>query len=666
MDKRDVLKRLLYQRCKSAIEFQFDTLIANPLLTYITVQDIAQLHKIATSIKYSSKPKEKYAMIDKILVPRGFKKMASGTNRVVYRFLNDYRIVLKVAIDKVGLSDNGNEYRVQHLLKPFVTKCFEVSPCGTVGLFERVVPITSREEFENIAEDVFDLINNLIGKFVLEDIGEKFYMNYGLREGFGPVLLDYPYVFELDGRKLYCNVPEPFEPSGYCGGEIDYDIGYNNLICTKCGKRYLATELKTDEKSDKPKIIIKGEDMIMKCVLRRGDEIVAKLNSEEHVATNTIKSSRDFSRLKATIRRPESEEQKKETYRPTAKTRDEVILQARLKGNKRGKDIDAEARKEQEIIDRNTPKIPVSFNNEFFNFDNIYQMKEESKLEASISKPEVIDEPKEVEPPKVETTRTEIPLSPEPVIEDEPKVEKETLPAEVLDDDSTVVDNPDIIKVRIENCVIYNVETNKIIGYTIDNPIFNQRDEDESPVETSSYDIIKEVCDKHAVMEKEETVEEDVAETLGEAVKEAVDTIAEAIGNAFEEATDTITEAVKRTSDDNSEEEIVEEDVAETLEESETIINEEHEPFNTPFAENPVLREFAESLEQKVEKEAKVQEVKVNKNRNNKNNKFNHNNNQNNGRRGVTVRSATSPVNSNYSAHNKEKRRQMEQARNNY
>lgn len=206
MDRKDVLKRLLYPKCKSAIEFQFDSLRSNPLLYYITVQDIAQLNKIATSIKYSSKPKEKYAMIDKILTQRGFKKMASGTNRVTYRFLNDYSIVLKVAIDKVGLSDNGNEYRNQQLLKPFVTKCFDVSPCGTVGLFERVIPITSREEFENIAEDVFDLINNLIGKYVLEDIGEKFYMNYGLREGFGPVLLDYPYVFELDGRKLICNV----------------------------------------------------------------------------------------------------------------------------------------------------------------------------------------------------------------------------------------------------------------------------------------------------------------------------------------------------------------------------------------------------------------------------------------------------------------------------
>ena len=172
MDRQDVLKRLLYPKCKSAIEFKFDNLIVNPLLSYITVQDIAQLNKIATSLKYSSKPKEKYAMIDSIMTNRGFKKMASGTNRVTYRSLNDYRIVIKIAIDKVGLSDNGNEYRNQQLLKPFVTKCFEVSPCGTVGLFERVIPITSREEFVNISDDIFDLINNLIGKYVFEDIGE--------------------------------------------------------------------------------------------------------------------------------------------------------------------------------------------------------------------------------------------------------------------------------------------------------------------------------------------------------------------------------------------------------------------------------------------------------------------------------------------------------------
>lgn len=360
MDRQDVLKRLLYPKCKSAIEFQFDSLIANPLLSYITIQDIAQLNKVATSLKYSSKPKEKYAMIDSIMTNRGFRKMASGTNRVTYRYLNDYSIVIKIAIDKVGLSDNWNEYKNQQLLKPFVTKCFEVSPCGTVGLFERVVPITSREEFVYISDDIFDLINNLIGKYVLEDIGEKFYMNYGLREGFGPVLLDYPYVFELDGRKLICNVPDPLEPKGYCGGEIDYDVGYNDLVCKKCGKRYLATDLKSDESSsDKPKIIVEGDDIIMKCRLVRGDEVISELNSQEHISTNTIKSKRDFVNLKAKV--ATAEQKVEENYKPKIKRNDEVTLVARLRGRRTGKDVDKEVREKEENLARTAQTIPVSF-----------------------------------------------------------------------------------------------------------------------------------------------------------------------------------------------------------------------------------------------------------------------------------------------------------------
>lgn len=436
MDRQDVLKRLLYPKCKSAIEFKFDNLIVNPLLSYITVQDIAQLNKIATSLKYSSKPKEKYAMIDSIMTNRGFKKMASGTNRVTYRSLNDYRIVIKIAIDKVGLSDNGNEYRNQQLLKPFVTKCFEVSPCGTVGLFERVIPITSREEFVNISDDIFDLINNLIGKYVLEDIGEKFYMNYGLRDGFGPVLLDYPYVFELDGRKLICNVPEPMEPKGYCGGEIDYDIGYNDLRCRKCGKRYLATDLKSDAKSSgKVKIIIEGEDTIMRCVLKRGDEVVAKLNSQEPVSTNTIKPKKEFHNLKAKLSQRE-EEVKKEYVKPEIKTRDDVQLRARLRGNRRNKDIDKEAIIKEEKLDRVSEKITVSFEN--------------------VTPPE--------EPVKEETPTLKVSLSDRVEVTPKEKVKESFDKTEFKETD--ILSN--IIEVVIKDSgVIFDINNHKVIGYTV-------------------------------------------------------------------------------------------------------------------------------------------------------------------------------------------------------
>ncbi len=289
MDRNEALS-LLYPKAKSGSEFRFDNLYHPPIFNYLTIQDIAQLNKIATSVRLSSKPKEKYKMINQIMVNRGFVKMASGTNRVVYRFLDDYSFVLKIAIDKVGMKDNPAEMRNQHLLKPFVTKCFDVTRCGTVGMFERVKPIQFREEFLAISEDVFDLINNLVGKYVLEDIGEKYFQNYGVRDGFGPVLLDYPYVYELDGGKLICNNLDPITNLP-CRGEIDYDLGYNDLVCKKCGKRYLATDLKMKGTDGEAKIIIEGkEETRMKVAVLQGDKVIKRVGG--HKQTNVIKGRR--------------------------------------------------------------------------------------------------------------------------------------------------------------------------------------------------------------------------------------------------------------------------------------------------------------------------------------------------------------------------------------
>lgn len=267
------IRSILYSRDKSPLEFKFDSLIAPPLLSYITIEDIQRLYNIASSVKYSSKIELKYKEIDKIMKARGFVKFHSGTNRIVYRPLESNLFIVKIAVDRVGLRDNPMEYKNQFLLKPFVTKVFEVSPCGTIGSFERVQPFTSRQEFASVAEDIFMLINDfIIGKYVLEDIGTKYFMNWGIRPGFGAVLLDFPYVYELDGKKLYCNTKIPELGYRPCGGVIDYDDGFNNLVCTKCGKRYLATELKKEDSSIK--IISEGDDLNMKVQLFRGDQVV--------------------------------------------------------------------------------------------------------------------------------------------------------------------------------------------------------------------------------------------------------------------------------------------------------------------------------------------------------------------------------------------------------
>ena len=126
-------------------EFNYDKLEAPPLSWFFSPFDIQELNSIARSIRYSAKPQARYEAINKVCNRCGLVKFAAGTNRVVYRHPEFQDILFKIAADDVGLNDNPAEYRNQFLLKPFVAKTFEISPCGTVAIVERVNPITSRE-----------------------------------------------------------------------------------------------------------------------------------------------------------------------------------------------------------------------------------------------------------------------------------------------------------------------------------------------------------------------------------------------------------------------------------------------------------------------------------------------------------------------------------------
>ena len=268
-----ILDRLRSKRT-SIEEFNYDQLQAPPLSMFLSPFDIQELNAIARSLRYSAKPEIRYQEIDKVMRRRGLVKFAAGTNRVVYRHPEFQDILIKVASDAVGLGDNPAEYRNQFLLKPFVAKCFEISPCGTIGIFERVNPITSREEFLSVADDVFELLNEwIIGKYIVADCGSKFFMNFGVRRGFGIVLLDYPYVYELDGNLLYCRKPDPMSQSGKCDGVIDYDDGYNFLKCTKCGATYKAKELEIKIK-DKELIVEQKGEIKMKIKVSGGSNNV--------------------------------------------------------------------------------------------------------------------------------------------------------------------------------------------------------------------------------------------------------------------------------------------------------------------------------------------------------------------------------------------------------
>lgn len=288
MSRVDIVDQL-YRRMYNNKTVEFDQIQAPaPLAYFFTPTDIGDLHYIASSNKLAAKVDLKYKYIREIMTRRGFKKLASGTNRVVYKFMEDQRIVVKTAFDTVGLTDSPSEFYNQQFLKPYCTKVFEVTPCGTVGLFERVHPISSKEEFLSVADDIYDIIiNHLIGYYVLDDIGTKSYMNWAVRAGAHPVLCDFPYMFQVDGAKLICNKADPFSQYGFCGGEIDYDDGFNHLVCKKCGKHYLARDLQKAADGLDNGILItdKKGDIRMKVTVVKGEKTIQTIDTEKSSST---------------------------------------------------------------------------------------------------------------------------------------------------------------------------------------------------------------------------------------------------------------------------------------------------------------------------------------------------------------------------------------------
>ena len=244
------------EKRKKPYEFNWDALWAPPIMTLFTEQDIMELYRIATSVRYAGNLSKKYDLIDELMKKRGFRRAHTGTNRLVYNYMESGAFVAKVAVDKVGMSDSPKEYINQEFFKPFCCKIFEVHPSGVIAFVERVNPISSLEEFMSISDDVFYmLVTKIIGKYAIDDLGTRTFMNFGIRHNamgvaFGPVIIDFPYVYEIDGNKLRCQTQliDPITHMPFiCNGEIDYKPGFNGLYCTKCGREFKAMDLAKDK-----------------------------------------------------------------------------------------------------------------------------------------------------------------------------------------------------------------------------------------------------------------------------------------------------------------------------------------------------------------------------------------------------------------------------------
>lgn len=286
--QNDHLLTIMQTRKIDYNQYNFETLSMPHWSYYISPNDVDYINKVVNSIRYAGNVDRKLKLIKTVMEANGFKRFAGGTNRVVYRHMEDTRFLAKIAIDKVGMSDNPNEFRNQEVLKPFCAKMFQVTPCGTIGFSERVIPIMRRGEFEAIAGDVYEILESLLDKYILEDVGTNYFMNWGISSRIGPVLLDYPYIYELDHKKLICKQDVPIDMRfpdirETCNGFIDYDDGFNHLYCSRCKRKYNAVELKKYIENNQL-IIREGGSIPMKVSLVRGKEVIKTVNESEIIA----------------------------------------------------------------------------------------------------------------------------------------------------------------------------------------------------------------------------------------------------------------------------------------------------------------------------------------------------------------------------------------------
>lgn len=265
----------------------FDNMMGPMVCNFFSEEEINVIHKIITHTKDRTF-KKKFQKLDAIIKPKGFKRSGCGTNRVLYEPLDkNATFCIKIALDRVARKNNPDELVNQKYLKPFVAKCYDVSDDGNIGIFERVIPIENLNQFWDLREDIFNIMERLVGRFIIDDFGSNTFKNWGFRKGFGPVLLDYADMYILDPKILYCTNHPDHLHGQMCGGEIDYDDGFNKIICTSCGAHYMAS----DFKHGRQKISVYGRrrkiDMGLKIKIYRGEELMWD-NTHGRYDTNVI------------------------------------------------------------------------------------------------------------------------------------------------------------------------------------------------------------------------------------------------------------------------------------------------------------------------------------------------------------------------------------------
>lgn len=241
----------------------YDSWQSPPLARWFTPQDIKFIEDIAVSPTLTTHPIEKYHLLDEFMESRGFKTEIGGTNRRFYSSVEFPQFGAKISTSLEGFKNNKDEYNVQHVLKPYCTKVYDVTQSGAIALDEVGLRI-DKDSIIDYGDQIFDILDIVFRrrKIAMTDVGIATPKQWVIRRNFGPILCDFPSVVILDPKKCYCT--RRVKRHGIempCNGLIDFDLGFNKMECTVCGQKYeIKSLMATNTPTTINRTFVKGEN----------------------------------------------------------------------------------------------------------------------------------------------------------------------------------------------------------------------------------------------------------------------------------------------------------------------------------------------------------------------------------------------------------------------
>lgn len=207
------------------------------------------LEDLSTIMQWSSDNQLKSRKMIEYLSDFGFEDLGLGTNILTVTNPLYPGVVFKLALDYYGVADNINDEWLSETI-PHYAKFITRDLTGIVSVQQRYTVIKSLARLNTFREEILTLLNKLSKKYLVIDLGLNRFLNYGVDRDGEFIIVDGSDLYPVSNAKtlMVCSRGVGYKGNSHkvkrCGGHLEYDDDFHELVCQKCGARCNPSELR--------------------------------------------------------------------------------------------------------------------------------------------------------------------------------------------------------------------------------------------------------------------------------------------------------------------------------------------------------------------------------------------------------------------------------------